>query len=488
MHNGLVCARRRKDILNIINETDRKILSEFQSLPRGYFDFKKENVRKHVHGIHNYPAILVSPIAGKILEIMKKIMPIHTVLDPFCGSGTVPVECMLSGVENVYGLDINPLALAISKAKTQIVPIDKLKDETTRLKERIDCVYKSYETEIEESEHVMKHYFMLDMTERHGWGNNAQKYLKEYTQKLHMDVDIPSFQNLGYWFKPQVILTLSIIKRELTKIDDDVIRNFMVVAFSETVRIVSNTRNSEFKMWRMPSVKVLNFCPDTRKIFYSILNRNIEKMEQFQGMLNKDCKDAYIYYDNAMELNNIPDSSIDLVITSPPYGDSMTTVSYGKFGKLSLQWMELEHMKDGIINIDRILMGGKNHKEELPEIKSDILAETVIQIKKKSPKRAIEVCNFYIDLQKAIEKISSKTKKDGYQFWIVGNRTVSNILIETDKIIAEIAKQHGLSHILTEARKIQNKRMPFLNSPHNEKGSTSKTMTNEYIVVFRKIK
>lgn len=116
------------------------------------------------------------------------------------------------------------------------------------------------------------------------------------------------------------------------------------------------------------------------------------------------------------------------------------------------------------------------------------MAETVIQIKKKSPKRAIEVCNFYIDLQKAIEKISSKTKKDGYQFWIVGNRTVSNILIETDKIIVEIAKQHGLSHILTEARKIQNKRMPFLNSPHNEKGSTSKTMTNEYIVVFRKIK
>lgn len=34
----------------------------------------------------------------------------------------------------------------------------------------------------------------------------------------------------------------------------------------------------------------------------------------------------------------------DLMITSPPYGDSRTTVAYGQFSRLSLQWLDLENI------------------------------------------------------------------------------------------------------------------------------------------------
>ena len=101
-------------------------------------------------------------------------------------------------------------------------------------------------------------------------------------------------------------------------------------------------------------------------------------------------------------------------------------------------------------------------------------------------KRALEVLAFYYDLDKCIESIAKKMKKNSYQFWVVGNRTVKNVYLNTDLIIAEMAKKYGLNHIYTFNRNIVNKVMPSVNSPTNEKGKTLSTMMNEYIVVLKK--
>ena len=79
-----------------------------------------------------------------------------------------------------------------------------------------------------------------------------------------------------------------------------------------------------------------------------------------------------------------------------------------------------------------------------------------------------------------------KTKSGGYQFWVVGNRTVKNELLETDVIITELASQYGLVPIYIINRNIPNKIMPSRNSPTNEIGKTHTTMTKEHIVILRK--
>ena len=94
--------------------------------------------------------------------------------------------------------------------------------------------------------------------------------------------------------------------------------------------------------------------------------------------------------------------------------------------------------------------------------------------------------SFYNDLEQSIAAIAKKTKKGGYQFWVVGNRTVKGELLLTDQIISEIANEYNLEHIYTIDRNIINKVMPSLNSPTNESGVKSSTMTNEHIVVLRK--
>ena len=59
-------------------------------------------------------------------------------------------------------------------------------------------------------------------------------------------------------------------------------------------------------------------------------------------------------------------------------------------------------------------------------------------------------------------------------------------VIPTDRIIEEIAQHYGLQYVYTIDRNIVNKVMPSANSPTNEIGKTSSTMTVEHIVVLRK--
>lgn len=475
---------------HMLTEQDKKVITTLQALPCDYWDFKNHDVREYTHGIHNYPAMMVCPISRNILHIMKEIQPIHTLFDPFSGSGTVLVEGILANVETVYGTDINPLALFLSKVKTTKLNPQTLQKEFSHLQKEIDRIYQNHASQINNVDSVMYHTYGLDLTAKKGWGDTAPLYLSQYAEENQLDIEIPNFKNIGYWFKPRVILLLSIIKSQICKVENQDIRNFFFVAFSETIRFVSNRRNGEFKMFRMQPEKVLNFEPNVILEFTTILRRNIEKMTSFVETCTRipSQTQTFIFNNNATTLKDIPNDCVDLVITSPPYGDSRTTVAYGEYSRLSLQWLDIFDLQEKeIMGIDKSLMGGNKIKDGfLCTIPSTTLVNSLANIQKVDLERAGDVYSFYLDLEKAICSISAKTKQGGYHFWVVGNRTVKGELLLTHQIIAEIAEHYGLVHVHTVQRTIVNKVMPSLNSPTNETGKKSSTMTNEHIVILRK--
>jgi SAM-dependent methyltransferase len=71
------------------------------------------------HPVHTYPARMHPATAERLLELVAE--PGRTVLDPFCGAGTVLVEACRQGIAAI-GVDINPLAVAIAQAKTWLPP------------------------------------------------------------------------------------------------------------------------------------------------------------------------------------------------------------------------------------------------------------------------------------------------------------------------------------------------------------------------------
>lgn len=472
-----------------MDNVDDKLINILDKLPNNYWDFKNVNTKEYTHGLHNYPAVMIPSISRNIIRIMKSISDVQSLFDPFSGSGTVLVEGMLAGINNVSGNDINPLALFLEKVKTTPINIIQLCREFNPFIELLNKKYIEIYGYIDMSELFITKCMRLDLSTTNGWGKNAYDYLRQFCNKYDVYIDIPNFKNMGYWFKPKVILELSLIKSLIKKINDKDIRDFFFLAFSETVRLVSNRRNGEFKMYRMESKNLKNYNPKVKEQFISILKRNIIKMNEFNTKLqDKQGKSQVSIYNNSVcDLSCINDR-FDLIITSPPYGDSRTTVAYGEFSRLSLQWIDLFNIDDKeIMKLDSSLMGGTKfvHGFEY-NLNSKILYQPLMKIMSEDIRRAGDVYSFYLDLEKSIEQISNITEKNGYQFWVVGNRTVRGNKLDTDKIIAEIGERYSLQYVYSVDRYISNKRMPLLNSPTNNIGNTNKTMDIEHIVILRK--
>ena len=469
---------------------DTQLIETLKKLPLDYWDFKDDDTKEYTHGIHNYPAMMVYPISRNIIRIMKEIRPVNSLLDPFAGSGTVLVEGMIAGLEKIAGSDINPLALMLSRAKTTRLDTARLRTVVETLVSEIEAARTRFDFIIEGVDGYIIDVLGLDVTSKKGWGDDAPKYLRRFCEENGAAIEIPDFKNIGYWFKPRVILELSIIKTAIKKIKDPAIRDYIFIAFSEVIRIVSNRRNGEFKMFRMPPDKVEKFSPAVFDEFKKVLYRNIDKMDDFVAALDRHetASNIHVYNNNACTLQDVPDNTFDLVITSPPYGDSRTTVAYGEYSRLSLQWIDLFDLTEKeIMGVDKSLMGGKKYRNGFEfTINSPTLRSSLEKIMSVDMERAGDVYSFYEDLDAVIKSVAEKTKKGGYQFWVVGNRTVKNELLLTDVIISEIAAGYGLTTVYTVDRNIPNKVMPARNSPSNVVGNTNTTMTMEHIVILRK--
>lgn len=464
---------------NLIN-VDEQLIKEFDKLPLDFWDFKDADIKELTHGIHNYPAVMVYPISRNIIKIVEKYQPVEKILDPFMGSGTVLVEGMVNNFSKVYGNDLNPLAKLIAEVRTTPIEPNTLNKITKSVIEEVEQEFLKYESILSNIDSEINSKF--DITERKGWGDRAPEILTEY---LNGKIEIPDFKNIGYWFIPSVIIELQLLKKIIKEnVDDEEIRKFMLVAFSETVRLVSNRRNGEFKMYRIKKEKIYDYSPDTKEIFINTLLCYVEKMNDFYNVYNKNTEINIVKEDSRV-LSYVPDNSIDIMITSPPYGDSRTTVAYGEFSRVSLQWLDLEDKE--VMRIDKSLLGGKKYNKGFKfNLESETLENSLAKIKKEDLARAGDVYSFFEDLDKCLKTVTKKMKKNSYQFWVVGNRTVKKETLLTDKILTELGEQYGLIHVITLGRNIPNKVMPSLNSPTNIPGEKVSTMTNEHIVVLRK--
>ncbi len=390
-------------------------------------DFRGIRASSGVHGIHPYPAMLHFLVVRRLIEDYSHEGA--TVMDPFMGSGVTAVECLIRG-RNYAGFDINPLAVLISKVRTTAISNVRL-----------------------------------------------QKVLSEIAHKYKDANASPVFfHNIRYWFHDDVIQKLSALREAMAPVEHDDMRRFFEVVFSETVRRVSRTRYNEFKLLRRKN-DVHNLS--VMKTFRDVSLRNMAMLAEFYR--DNPPTTAQMRLEERDIVGGIPvgDGTVDLVVTSPPYGDSRTTVAYGQFSRLSLRWLGREE------RVDRTSLGSKPRgiTQDLP---SEVLNDFVARIAEKDDKRAKEVFSFYFDLYQAVRIIASKVSAGGYICFVVGNRRVKGIQLPTDKICADFFESEGFAHIKTAVRAISNKRMPGENSPSNVAGQKDVTMRYEYVVILQR--
>jgi len=403
------------------------------------WDYRGEKTKSYTHGIHTYPAMFIPQVGRRLLETYSKEG--DTICDIFCGSGSALVESRLIG-RNAYGIDLNPLAIFLAKAKTTPINPQKLTREYIALLDRVEKI----------------------------------------TDK---EMERPDFKNIDFWFKDKVIVKLAKLKKAIRAIKDETIQNFLMVAFSETVRYSSNTKTGEFKLVRVKGDKLEKHDPDVIGIFRKHAEKNIAGMTEFYKDAKKDSWTKIIYGDSSKE-NGIKANSIDCIVTSPPYGDSRTTVAYGQFSRLSAQWIDMFEDPNDASGVDNDLLGGRATKNLIHTLSSGYLKESLDKIAKQDEARAKDVLSFNLGLNECLKQAYRILKPGKYFCLVVGNRLVKQVRIPTDFIIAELAEKIGFTCEDIIVRNIPGKRMPIKNSPTNIVGALEETMNKESIVVLRK--
>jgi len=430
-----------KIIRNLETEIEKEKIRDEKYIRRIDYswDYKGEKTKMYTHGIHTYPAMFIPQVPRRLLENYSQAG--DTICDIFCGSGTALVESKLLG-RNAYGIDLNPLAIFLAKAKINLINPPKLTDE----------------------------YFKL---------------LLEIKKIKDRGVKKPIFKNIDFWFKPKVIIQLAKIKEAISKIKDVNIRNYFMVPFSETVRLSSNTKNGEFKLVRIKKEKLENYSPDVSGMFKKKTEANIKGMKDFYEDANRKVWTKIIYGDSSKS-NGIKENSIDCIVTSPPYGDSRTTVAYGQFSRLSAQWIDIFKDPNEASGVDNELLGGKATRTLEHALDSKYLKDSLNKIAKIDEKRAKDVLSFYIGLNDCLKQAYKILRSKKYFCLVVGNRLVKQVRIPTDFIIVELGEKIGFTCEDVFVRNIPGKRMPIKNSPTNKVGELEETMNKESIVILRK--
>jgi len=396
------------------------------------YDFAGQSYADNYPNLHKYPATMLPQIGISILRELN--IKGGNLLDPYCGSGSSFASGLECGITEMYGFDLNPLAVLISKVKFTKLSIEELIIAQTILRKQV---------------------FEFVTNEK-----NINK------------LNLPQVTNAEFWFSQKVLTNLNILKHFIYQIKKENIKNFLLLPFSETIRECSFTRNNEFKLYKMKSEDLLQFNPDVFGVYFKKLKDVIETYQTIYLPKLKNNITVNIQYSEF----KLSGKMFDVILTSPPYGDSRTTVAYGQFSTLSNEWLGIEYAR----KIDKILMGGKKSKNLYQR---GIIADYILAVSKEDEKRGLEISSFYQDLEYSIDNISKNINKQGKVIYVVGNRTVKNVQLPTDQFIAEKFEQNGLKHLITYERLLSSKAMPSRNSPTNKTGKTVNTMLYEYIVV-----
>lgn len=440
---------------------DREIAQCIESYSDQFWASTDRNPRDGVHGYFRYPAMMVPAILRELIRAVCELQPsISNVVDPFLGAGTTMTSSMQLGM-NFSGQDINPLAVLISRTKAGPYFERALREKASRLSRRID----------------------LDRGQQ---------------------VDV-QFKGLDKWFRSDIQVELSRIRRAIRLEKALWARRFFWVGLAEAVRQTSNSRTSTYKLHTRPRDEIESRSVSALGSFGDVLQRNLEDFAGFKDLLGEAGQLRRGHYAGEVSVD-LADSArtavprrrgakgFDLLVTSPPYGDNTSTVPYGQHSYLPLQWIDLADIDTRAAagkwlrttqEIDRRSLGGTTPQDLDDAIRrlcgsSQRFAATVRALRKEPGDRLRRVVAYTSAMSTALATILNALRPNAYMIWVVGNRHVGGVEIPTSDILVELMERQGARLVTCATRSIAFRRMAARNG-------ICTAIRKEHVLVFRKV-
>ena len=383
--------------------------------------------------IHPFPARMASEIA---LEALLEIPAGGIVCDPMCGSGTVLREASNRGFTAI-GRDIDPLAILI--AKVWNTPIDA------------DSLLHASKVLLADAASVCDY-------------NCGSTWLSG-------DLETTNF--VRYWFaQPQRVQLrkLAIVLQQRR----GPIANALRLALSRTIitksggaSLASDTSHSRPHRTR-----------ETNE--FDVFAGFAKSVKSIATSLERDppSGSAIVRRGDATKLRWPGESSVDAIITSPPYGSG---IDYLRGHKLALVWLghtisSLREIRSGSIGTQRGLeIGNEARRRKISEIAGALDLED----------KALRVLErFAVDMKKMLIRARRMLRPGGILVVAIGNSTVGGIHIDNAAILVDAAASAGLTETNRYTRTIPPDRR-YLPPPQSSDGSAlSKRLNVETVSTF----
>jgi len=404
--------------------------------------------------IHPYPGMIADDLA---IELARSyVRHGDRVLDPFCGTGRTLMASAQQGAHAV-GVDMNPLAklLVAAKAATPSIAILRRLAEDLAIASRQTMQIPVYDFE---------------------QGRKVSWFSRKAKRELSLLIFVLNQRQLR---TQELLLVASIL--------------------SATAREVSYCRNDQWKIHRMPPSERSVFKKSPFKAFLNRLNHTINDLRS-SGPLRGSCKallgDSRDL--NAVLRNGLEHRHFDLIFSSPPYGDSKTTVQYGGVSSLCLG--VLKHLKklelgsQGSLSIDHSCLGGilkpvMNFEQTTSRnLRKYWSGDTENRMRRR-------VNSYLVDLSECCNRMVSALKVKGMVILVVARRTVGGCKLKLDRYLVDEMQNLGCVCHRVKKRRISGKLTPYVIHARGNSGSRDlsnkyrvATMREEYVLFFKKIR
>jgi DNA modification methylase len=298
----------------------------------------------------------ISPYVGRIKPSFAYFLIKHVskegdiILDPFCGIGTIPTEASLMKRKSI-GIDLNPYGYAIARGKS---------DNKRKLDELI-----------------------------------------KYLENIKVDIRNTSIKNIPNWVKEYYNQkTLKEIQYLLKKLKRD--KQYLLLAC--LIGISQGHRPGHLSKpcaWTLPYKPK----PDDKGEYREVIPRLIEKIKRtfINGFQDISKMDILLADARKMPLK---DNSVDHIISSPPYYDTLDYVNSHRL---------------------RLAVMGYYEKEKNKKLKSKLIQK---------------FDTYIIEMEKTIKEMSRVLKNNGYCILIVGDCFRRNETINTAEEIKPILEKY----------------------------------------------
>ena len=361
------------------------------------WDFASAKTRYLTHGLHPYPAKFIPQIPNVLVQELSSVG--ETIGDIFCGSGTTLLEA-LQLKRHAVGIDANPLAVLISKAKTTPLAASEFQELAVH---RSTC-----ERLLEAASARTGDLF-----------HNGQPFRSTGWR--------PAPKVCEFWFAPHVVEELAELRCLIDHMPGMAVQGLCKTALSAIIVAVSK-QDSDTRYVRREKVIEPG---DTVQRYLSQLDAGVTAVHEMSGLIESRFSCEVLDTDILESPETEP---FDLVVTSPPYPNAY---SYHLYHRTRLIWLGYDPERFKKIEIG-------SHRKYSAKGRNRATPETFRQ-----------------EFEKIFHWLRQRLRDRRYACFVIGDSTIDGTRIDNASLLATAGEAAGFREVMRINRTIAPTRKAF---------------------------